>query len=88
MQMLPRLRYHCPHRHPNKRKRIVTPIRKVKRALVLLIHRARIKVAIVRADWDEIAREIRQREGAELIESRRPSFLTPSVRRTIQYGSI
>ena len=47
-----------------------------------------LTIAIVRADWDEIAREIRQREGAELIESRRPSFLTPSVRRTIQYGSI
>ena len=32
-----------------------------------------LTIAIVRADWDEIAREIRQREGAELIESRRPS---------------
>ena len=47
-----------------------------------------LTVAIVRADWDEIAREIRRREGVELIESRRPSFLTPSARNSINNSTI
>lgn len=47
-----------------------------------------LTIAIVRADWYEIAREIRQREGVELMESRRPSFLTTSTRNSITNNAI
>lgn len=46
-----------------------------------------LTIAIVRADWDEIAHDIRQRESVELIESRRPSLITPLVRKNIDNNS-
>jgi Na+-driven multidrug efflux pump len=39
-----------------------------------------LTIAIVRADWDKVALEIRKREGLELSEDRRPSFFTLSNR--------
>ena len=39
-----------------------------------------LTISIVRADWDAIARDIRKREGIELTDGGRPSFLLSPTR--------